>query len=496
MNTNFKFSTNIIKNEWNKDLESNEKKYTQLYKSIKTCITNVDLPDKWLLPSTRYLSAELKLSRTTVVKAYELLQLENLIESKAGSGYKVSFSLLNTNEKYIAKREIDTNLYPKLSSRGESFLKNYGLINRSENEFVAFRPGLPPLDAFPVNQWKNLLNNYWRYIKSSNLSYAQATGLNALKDSIKNYLYVSRNIRCKAEQIIVLSGSLQSLYLISNVLINEDDHVVLENPSFPNVHSVFKSLKADLIPIDLDKEGLDIDELSSKKSIDPKVIHLTPSNHYPLGIRMSIERRKAMLDWASYKKTIIIENDYENEISNHKDKIPSIFSLDKEQRTVYMGTFNRLLHPSIRLGFMVVPEYLIQAVNALQEHSHRFVAPSIQVVMNQFIERNYLYKHLNNIVEIAKKRHEIFTTEFSHCKSMTMLNTDFCSLHVYAVFNDQSDDNIEKRALDKANKLGITALPLSKCYISIEKDKGLIFGYSAVRESILNKKLNLLKTIL
>lgn len=496
MNTNYKFPIKIIKNEWEILWSKDENKYTLLYKAIKNSILSGTLPHNWILPSTRQLSVELMLSRTTVIKAYELLHLEKLVLAKGGSGYRINYD--KSKDAINKKSDFDFNLesYPKLSDRAVSFKKNYPLLNRPENENVAFRPGLPPLDAFPVNQWKHLLNNYWRYIKSSNLSYAQTTGINALKKSIKDFLYVSRNIRCHEDQIIITSGSLQSLYIIGNALVNAGDSIVLENPSFPNVHSIFKSLNASIQPVSIDGEGLDIHQLKQKRIDRPKIIHLTPSNHYPLGIKMSVLRRQELLKWASENKAIIVENDYENEIANHQEKTPTVFSLDKENRVVYMGTFNRLLHPSIRLGFMVVPEFLIETVNALQEHSHRFVAPSIQVVMNQFIAKNYLYKHMENIIKIARQRHELFIKFFNENKSMYLVNAKFCSLHVVAKFSKQDALIKEKEVIKLLYENNITAFPLSKCYITKEGDKGLIFGYSAVHEHILNKKLNILKNII
>lgn len=493
MNTNYTFAMETIKAHWHKSVKTGIKKYSLLYQIIKACISDRTLPDNWVLPSTRVLASELELSRTTVIKAYELLQLERLIEAKVGSGYKITF---NTHEEHSVKTEIDSQNYPELSKRGKLFRDNYALLNRNKKEFVAFRPGLPPLDVFPVNQWKNLLNNYWRYIKSSSLSYAQASGDHALKESIKNYLYISRGVRCKSEQIVVSSGSLQSLYMISNAILNEGDEVVLENPSFPNVHSIFKSLNTRLYPIDVDHEGLDISMLNKVTDSKPKIIHVTPSNHYPMGVKMTLNRRQDLIRYASEKGSIIIENDYEHEVANHNEKLPTLFSLDNENRTVYMGTFNRLLHPSIRLGFMVMPEYLIDVVNAIQEHSHRFVAPSMQVVMNQFIDKNYLYKHLKNIVRVAEKRHHLFLKAFDTINAMEIQQKTFGSLHAVATFKTQVNSNREKELIRELRQHKITAFPLSKCYITENSQSGLIFGYSAVNEITLNKKLNLLKKII
>jgi GntR family transcriptional regulator/MocR family aminotransferase len=498
VNTNYKFSLDKIRLAYTTQQNSDtDAKYIVLYRAIKNTITSHELPANWLLPSTRVLSKALNISRTTVNKSYELLQLEKLISSKIGSGFRVSYNLSSefTPRKRKHASPCKRN-YPNISEKGIAFTENITLVNKISNTNLAFRPGVPPIDVFPVNRWKNLLNNYWRHIKSSNLSYSSATGLEELKKSIADYLNISRNIRCDFEQIVVVSGSLQSLYLIATTLIDKGDEVILENPIFPNVHSVFKSSQAKLTPLAIDDEGIKLSQLNQQKA-KPKIIHVTPSNHYPMGIKMSVNRRQELLNWASEHNTIIIENDYEHEIANHDQAIPSIYSLDQEDRTIYMGTFNRLLHPSIRLGYMIVPRYLIKTVQALQEHSHRFVSPSIQVVMNQFIEKNYLYQHIKTCIDIANERYELFCREFEKIsKKMTIEKKQCSSFHLVATFHEPDSIQLEKTVLAELESKNITAHALSKCYIDAPKTYGLIFGYAAVRPSVLKKKIQTMKGIL
>ena len=498
MNTNYKFAINRIHKEYlNQEKFKPYTKYVVLYRSIKQCILNHELPHDWLLPSTRILAQELDLSRTTTNKAYELLQLEKLILSKAGSGNKVNYDSSINSEKEISKKKSSNKmLYPTISQKGISYLKNVSLLNRPHDNNLAFRPGLPPIDVFPVNQWKKLLDAYWRHIKSSSLSYSNSTGIEELKKSIRKYLYVSRNIKCSHDQIVIVSGSLQSLYLITNALINKGDSVVIENPLFPNVHSVFKSSEANLIPIDLDDEGIDITQMNTiKKQV--KLAHVTPSNHYPLGIKMSLKRRQEVLNWAAKNKALIIENDYENEIANADESIPTIFSLDTEDRTIYMGTFNRLLHPSIRLGYMIVPKYLVHTVAAIQEHSHRFVTPSIQVVMNQFIEKNYLYQHIKKSIEVAKTRHDLFISLFNEkSKNMYIQHKSFSSFHVLALYKNDVSVEDENKLIQQLKGHNVTVFSLSNCYVGDPKLKGLILGYSSVRPNFLKQKVKQMTELL
>jgi GntR family transcriptional regulator/MocR family aminotransferase len=497
MNTNYEFATQRIHRAFvQQNKLDHGNKYIVLYKAIKSCIQKQELPHNWVIPSTRSLAESLQLSRTTVIKAYELLMLEKLMISRAGAGYRV-FSEQQAPQFKPAALAMNPDSYPSISEKGNSFLQNISILNRQNNEVIAFKPGLPPIDIFPINQWKNLLNTYWRYIKASDLSYGQSTGSALLKTQICNYLQVSRNIKCSPEQVVVVSGSLQSIYLISSALIDKGDAVVLEDPTFPNVHSIFKSNLAKLLPIGLDEEGIRIDALDAVAHEQPKLLHVTPSDHYPLGIKMSLQRRLDLLSWASKNKALIIENDYEHELGNLKNSLPTLYNLDKEQRTIYLGTFNRLLYPSIRLGYMVLPPHLVPVIEALQEHSHRFVPPSLQMVMGQFIEKNYLFQHLKNLGEVAEERADYFKKHFAEGNQLLHINEHpVNSLHFVAHFNKAKSTAEERQLIQLLDKNDISVYPLSKCFIQQAPQTGFILGYSTVRPVVIKQKVKQFLSVL
>lgn len=497
MNTNSSFAIERISVAFDSrpSLDDAGNKYIRLYRAIKGCIENQELPVNWVVPSTRQLADALVLSRTTVIKAYELLQLEKLIVARAGSGYRV----YGREHQPITERlQAESNVgYPALSEKGQAFFENINILNRQTNTGIAFKPGLPPIDIFPINQWKNLLNTYWRYVKSSELSYEQGSGMEMLKGQIATYLNVSRNLKCQPEQVVITSGSLQSIYLLSGALINKGDGVVLEDPTFPNVHSIFKSNLAKLLPVGVDAEGIRIDGLEEAASHQPKLVHLTPSDHYPLGIKMSLQRRMEVLQWAAKNSAYLIENDYEHEVGNAESSLPSLYSLDQENRTIYLGTFNRLLYPSIRLGFMVLPPQLVHVIEALLEHSHRFVSPSLQIVMGQFIEKNHLYKHLKNLIEVAQERKLLFENLFTEGNKILHINPrSFNSLHLLSHFRQEVKPQEEKQLIEKLGKHNLSAYSLSKCYIQEKPQTGLILGYSTVRPVVMREEMRQMLRIL
>lgn len=474
----------IEKTNRHKSRNRNMRIYQRLHNLLKDAIINNDIPKDSILPSTRLLSQELGVSRSTVIKAYELLKLEGYIDANLGAGHKVRGISHDTSPLPSPAKNFE---YPDISELGKSFQKNVTLINSTDDKSIAFRPGLPPLDIFPVNQWKNLSNLYWRHIKSSALSYSPSSGLDQLKINIANYLNLSRNIKCDPRQIIIVSGSVQSLYLVGNVLLNPGDSITMENPTFPNVYSIFKGLMANIKTVDVDNQGLKVSELSEDHA-KSKLIHVTPSSHYPSGNVMSVERRLELLKWANQSGAFIIENDYEHEVHNYKAPIPSLFNLDQQQRTIYLSTFNRLLHPSIRVAYMVVPPFLLDAMEALLKHSHRFVPTSIQVVLNQFIEKNYLHNHIKHVNEVAEERKAIFTQSFyEHFGETAHLSpTNSSSLHLLAQFNKPVNDRL---VVEKLGSQNIVSHSYSKCYISEPKQNGLILGFSSVRTPVIKRKV-------
>jgi GntR family transcriptional regulator/MocR family aminotransferase len=475
----------IIRAFRNKDREGAQVLYLALYEIIKVLIVENEIPGGVLLPSTRKLADALALSRSTVNRAYELLLIEGFVEARQGSGFRV----LDTRESQRKdKVNYTREIYPALSQSGRSFLANIGNINPTDEKEIAFRPGLPPLDIFPVKQWQQLHNFYWKHVTYSDLSYYPTSGVASLKKNLANYLNLSRGIKCDYEQIIVVAGSLQSLFLTGKTLIEPGDGVVMENPTFPNVYTLFNSLNARIHALPLDEEGLNLAGWKHTSSGKIKLIHLTPSSHYPSGNKMTLERRKELLSFARSEKTIILENDYEHELTQTKNDPPTLFSLDEEDRVIYLGTFNRLLHPAIRMGFMVVPHYLLEAVRALQQMSHRFISPSTQYVMNQFIERKYLTKHLNHLKIIAGERKSRFRSLFEDAFNgrLTLTNSETDVLHMVAELPEGISETKYIRILQENN---IAVHPLTRCYIGQPAKKGFIIGYSCVPYPVMRQKV-------
>ncbi len=468
-------------------------KYQHLYNALKEAIVNDRLPDKCTLPPTRALSEVLGVSRGTVVKAYELLKLEGYLEAQVGSAHLVK----QPEFPEVGHRPVgpSPHKHAALSEAGRSFDGSAARLNSIDDEGVAFRPGVPPLDLFPIGHWKRLQNEYWQSVRASDLTYHSGSGLTPLRQTIAGYLQLRRNMHCNYRQIFVVGGSLQSLYLIGNLLAGPGDSVFVEDPTFPNVHSVFKGLRTRTSGIRLNAEGIDIDELRNTIDHKSKLVHVTPACHYPFGIRMSDRRKLELPELANDRGLYLIENDYEHEVHYPQHNGRSLFSMDDQDRTFYVSTFNRTLHPSIRVGFVVVPRHLIGAFEAMIMHGHRSISPVLQTVFRGFFERTFLHDHLNNVAKQSAHRHGLFMGRLRRDLALHVspLNQPAPSLHIAATLSRKKSDVAVTKTLKEQ---GIIAHPLSKCYVDTPRQQGLIFGYSCIRPQNLNGQLDRLVQVL
>lgn len=459
--------------------------YKLVYQSLRSAILQGDLPFNCELPPTRSLAEALGLSRSTIIKSYELLQMEGIIKSLGGSGSVVSYKAEVISTPALVSAKLG---YPGMSKLGAAFYDNRNMVNPLDDNYISFRPGLPPLDVFPVEQWKKELNHYWSMIRASELTYHNTMGMDSLRISLANHLNLNHNIKCDYKQIAIVGGSLQSLFLIGSLMLNEGDGVYLEEQTFPNVHSVFKGLRAGLKPLPIDDEGVNPGQGAGNGRSQTKLIHTTPSCQYPLGMQMSLQRRQEIVEFAGKNNLYIIENDYEYEVNRTVDPLNSLFSLDKEDRTFYVSTFNRILHPSVRIGFMIVPNHLIESTQSFLRHSHMFVSPSIQMVLRSFLENKTLHKHNGKVIKALNERKAIFDEAFKKLGNPRVI-IEFPkvpSLHMLIHLPAEvSDTQMADRLLEQ----GVLVHALSKCAVGKTKLHGLILGYASTRPQQIKPKL-------
>lgn len=483
MHYNFKnllFKDGFLKKENQKSV------YYALFYALKEVILAKEIPDNFKLPPSRILASDLNLSRGTVIKAYDLLLIENLIVSRQGSGYftnKITYDNNRDSESLIKKAP---KIYPKMSKLGRSFTQNSEYyVGENYLGTVCFRPGLPPLDIFPTAVWQKLTNQYWRSLKYSELSYYDSLGVKQLRENIADYLKIYRNIECDPDQIVITSGSLHSLSLVALSILNPRNSVILENPTYKKAYNLFMSLKAKIHMADLNDDEFNI---SSLEQLDPKLLYVIPSNQYPSGKRMSLKRRQELLDYAAEKNIIIVEDDYDHEFSNWEVPISSMFSLDINTSVVYLGTFNKLLHPSLRLGYMIIPKFMISTITAISKQTFRFIPPSLQNIMAMFISQDYLNKHLREVIKVSNRRKDLFIEHFeSLFKNEIELEINNSGLHIIGILKNHIKDY---ELCNYLLKNDIHVHPLSSYYIEDKTRNGLVMGYCSVNKTLIKRNLN------
>ncbi len=470
--------------------------YKQLYSLLREAILSGRLKGEQKLPSTRTFSNDLKVSRNTVVQAFEQLMIEGYITGKIGAGTYVTNEI---PDKYILDRKAQSVAKNKSKIPSIKLDKKFGstgLIHRniSEDKIAPFQNGLPSLDDFPFSTWLKIINKNGTYLPRLQFGYKSSTGYEPLKEAIANYLRTYRAVNCTSEQIIIINGSQQGLDLISRVMLKENDNVVLEDPCYFGTKASVLSAKASIFPTPVDDEGISVD-YAAKHYPKPDFIYTTPSHQFPLGSTMSISRRLKLLEYAYKNDAWIIEDDYDSEFRYTGSPLPSLQGMDKLNRVIYIGTFSKVLFPGLRLGYLVLPS--VEMVNpfAIVKSLVDRQSPILdQVVLSKFIEEGHFTKHIRKMRILYKERQEFLIAELKReAGSLLEVKPSGAGMHVVAWLPDRFDD---KKISVIAKENGLVISPLSEYILKFKRRPGLIMGYTAFNKDRLKTGVNILKRIL
>jgi GntR family transcriptional regulator/MocR family aminotransferase len=376
--------------------------YRWLYGSLRDEILEGRLRPGTRLPATRDLASQYGLSRGTIVTAFEELKAEGYVEGSVGSGTYVSKilpeELLEVRRE--AARKTAANAQPRRS------LTDYGKLVRRFPNFPdratrAFRANLPAVDLFPMTIWAQLTNRRLRRMSMGMLTGTTAVGYPPLREAIAHYVTTSRGAICTAEQIVVLSGVQEGLDLTARLLLNSGDRVGMEEPGYFGATKIFEAMKAKIVPLAVDKEGM---KLPSGRQRGLRLVYTTPAHQAPMGMTMSLPRRLALLEWARRESTMIFEDDYDGEYRYSGRPVPVLQGLDQHGVVLLAGSFSKVLFPSLRLGYMVVPPDLVDRFAAAKSLISRHSALLEQTVLCDFIEQGHLGRHLRRMREVYSER--------------------------------------------------------------------------------------------
>ena len=475
--------------------------YRQLYDWFRHAIITGQMRPGQRVPSTRTLATELRVSRIPVLSAYEQLLAEGYFETFVGAGTCVAGSIpddtpiptSSKGQKGIQEEKVGKAGVRRMSRRGVALTH---LPTQSWLNIVgAFRVSLPALDHFPISVWSKLVARHSRKPAIGIMGYGDAMGHLPLREAIAEYLGASRAVRCDPSQILVTTGSQQGLQLCAQVLVDPKDRVWLEEPGYPSARQAFLAAGAQLIPVPVDHEGMNMAEFI-RRGQTARAVYITPSHQYPLGMTMSATRRMLLLNWTVRTGGWIIEDDYDSEYRFGSRPIASLQGLDTDTRVVYIGTFSKVMFPALRLGYVVVPKDLVPAFCSARDAADVFSSTLYQVVMAEFIREGHFARHIRRMRMLYMERRRALAKAIRvHMGDMLEVIGAEAGMHLAAFLPPGTDDvAVSKNAALR----GISATPLSTCYLSSPVRAGLILGYGGVnanqiRDGIRKLRLCLLR---
>ncbi|HVG34603.1 MAG TPA: PLP-dependent aminotransferase family protein [Pyrinomonadaceae bacterium] len=466
--------------------------YKQIYAAFRARIVQRELRPGQLVPSTRELARELRISRFPVLNAYAQLLAEGYFESRVGAGTFIASSL--PEELLPQTRPTVVNPAPQLRtiSAGASTLPKY--VGPSWTQRLGpFQVGQPELQAFPLKTWSKLVARHSRNMRACDLQYGDAMGAEALREAIAIYLRTSRGVRCEADQIMIVSGSQQALDITARVLLNPGAAAWVEEPGYWLVHHVLKAAGCKAVPVPVDLEGLDV-SLGIELCSNARAAFVAPSHQYPLGVTMSATRRLQLLTWAQAAGSWIIEDDYDSEYRYESPPISSLQGLDTNSRVIYIGTFSKILFPSLRLGYIVIPPDLVDRFAAVRQ-SMDLCPPSInQAVLTEFIREGHFARHIRKMRQIYGERRRVLVKEIERelYPSCTIVGGE-AGMHLTILTGGEIQDNeIVAKAAER--KLQLSALSLS--YVGDAPRQGFVLGFGNTHASQIPGAVRLLKKLL
>lgn len=446
--------------------------HRQIYEGFRKAILGGMLRPGQRVPSTRALATELEMSRLPVLTAYEQLLHEGYFEGRVGSGT------------YVCAAPPDASLRvkpraPVQARPSRTKQRAHVTPGRDEGGVRPFRMSLPALDEFPQLQWGRIVARHAHRLAPLHMAYGDPAGLGALRLAIAAHLRTARAVNCEAEQVLVTSGSQAGLRLCAAVLLARGDRVAIEEPGYPGARAAFTAAGADIVPVPVDDEGIDVSALAAMRQ-RVRAVYVTPSHQYPLGMSMSAGRRLALLEWASRHDAWIIEDDYDSEYRYVSRPLAALQGMDARERVVYVGTFSKVLYPSLRVGYLVVPRALWDAFLDARDALDVFSPSLYQLALAEFLDEGHFARHLRRMRAIYQRRREALLEGLArHCDgALIVLNAD-AGLHVATLLPGAEDD---QTVIKKMTARGLTAMSLSVCFAGPTHAQGLLLGFGGFDE--------------
>jgi GntR family transcriptional regulator/MocR family aminotransferase len=460
------------------DTSSAEPLHRQLYFGVREAILDGRLRPGLRLPSSRILAREIGVSRNTVLAAFEQLSAEGYLDGRVGAGSFVSRRL--PEEALLARvpghrRAGEPARAPGPSRRGVQLASLGHGLGRPR----PFAPGLPELERFPFEEWSKLLARRWRTPKREFLVGGAPAGYRPLREAIADYLSSARAVACHAEQVIVTSGTQQALDLATRVLIDPGDPIWVEEPGYPATAAALTAAGARLVAVPVDGEGLSV---AAGRAAEPaaRMVCISPSHQFPLGVTMSLQRRLELLEWARAADGFVLEDDYDSEYRYAGRPLAALQGLDHDGRVIYLGTFSKVMFPGLRIGYMVVPEHLVDPFLAVRGLIDAHPSSIAQAALADFIAAGHMAAHIRRMrVLYGARQAALLEALGARLGGLLRLEAAAAGMHLVGRLAAGLEDVAIARA---ARAAGVEAPALSGYYRTEPAAQGLVLGYAGVPE--------------
>jgi GntR family transcriptional regulator / MocR family aminotransferase len=456
----------------------------QMYRQIRAAILDGRLRPLEALPSSRELARRLEVSRNTVLLVYDRMRAEGFLRGRAGAG-----TFVRDGIRQRSRTEPDPSpLRPR--SLWDDIPE--GLDMSATQPDFDFRPGIPDVGRFPFAAWRARVARQLHHRTVGSGAHIGAAGHADLRAAIARHIGISRAVRASADDVIVTSGSQQAIDLIARVMLEPGDMVAVEDPGYPLPRRAFQAHGCQVVGVPVDDEGLVVDAIPDRA----RLVYVTPSHQYPLGMAMSMARRQALLAWAHRADATIIEDDYDSEFRYGGRPLESLQSLDGCGRVLYVGSFSKVMLPTLRLGFLVAPRPLHAALRKAKYLADWHTAVPTQAAAALFIDDGLLAQHIRRMRRVYAERHE---------RIMRILDRDFSGLltplpstgglHLTTLIPGR-DPSSDLLVASRAHTAGVAILPLSYHYSGTRSRAGLLLGYGAIASDHLEEGLRRLRSCL
>lgn len=474
------------------DRKSSVPLYRQLYETIRQAVLQGTLKKGLRLPSTRDFAAELEISRNIVVLAFEQLLAEGYLQAHTGAGTFVSHTL---PEEVLQVHRSQPPEERRIAKRGSTIqaLARFTPPVALKLRYAPFRFGLPALDHLPLELWGRLLIRHCRLASAEVAIHGDPIGYRRLRDAIASYVGVARAVRCTADQVIIVNGSQQAIDLAARVLADPGDHAIVEDPGYAGARFAIQAAGLKVRPIEVENDGLCVRKLST--GCPPaNFVYVTPSHQFPLGIVLSLAKRLQLLDWAQRNGAWILEDDFDSEYRYESRPIPALQGLDQNDRVIYIGTFSKVLFPSLRLGYVIVPPDLVDAFVAARWISDRSSPQVEQAALADFIQEGHLASHIRRMRTLYMERRSVMTKLIRRELADVLECTDAdAGMHTVGWLPTGADDVL---IAQEAAKAGINTMPVSSFALRPQSRGGLLLGYAGFSPHVIRKTMRELGAVI